>query len=448
MRERLIEFVQRLRRSGIRISIAESLDATRAIEAAGIEPEVFREALSATLIKDEAERALFLELFAEYFAAPPLPGGSGGRRRRKPGQPAGSGDGHGRTGQAAPSAGGMGGIGSTPERSASVAAPPTQRAAAPPIEDASSRPGRTDTAASDPRRYDVTPKKAARGDHDRTRRSKTQRPAEAVPAEREDAASAAAPRPGATAAAPGPAAVRARRVADLVRRPFRDMSEHEVDEAREAARELGRRFEARWSRREVQRRRGRPDFRRTIRASLAHGGAMIDVKYRGRRPGRPRLIALCDVSWSVSRASELLLAILAGAQGAFTGIERFAFVDRLVGVDYLSGHLAPEGPIDLHARSDHGAVLCELETRHADAIDRSTVLLVLADARSNRRPARADALRRLAGRARAVVWAVPESRERWNTGDSALAAYSPWCDLVVEATSLGGLMRALRAVER
>ena len=58
---------------------------------------------------------------------------------------------------------------------------------------------------------------------------------------------------------------------------------------------------------------------------------------------------------------------------------------------------------------------------------------------------RADALARLRHRARGVVFAVAEPRVRWNTGDSALAAYAPHCDLLLETVSLGELLRALRA---
>ena len=155
-------------------------------------------------------------------------------------------------------------------------------------------------------------------------------------------------------------------------------------------------------------------------------------------------MVLCDVSGSVARASDLLLALLAGCESAFCHVARFAYVDHLVPVDYEDGHLRPDGELDLYGYSDLGTVLTELEASRGERIDRRTVLLVLGDARNNRRPARADVLRRLARRARAVVWAVPEPQPRWNTGDSALASYAPSCDRVLEATSLAGLAAAVR----
>jgi uncharacterized protein with von Willebrand factor type A (vWA) domain len=72
-------------------------------------------------------------------------------------------------------------------------------------------------------------------------------------------------------------------------------------------------------------------------------------------------------------------------------------------------------------------------------------MLVVGDARNNRRPPRADLLRAVRERVQRLVWLVPEPRARWNTGDSVLDRYAPACDAVVETESLGALLSALRA---
>src|SRR6202011_443155 len=82
LRDELLRFVNEIRSAGVRVSIAETLDAMNAISAAGLERAPMREALAATLIKDEDDRHVFDELFARFFG--------GGRspiddRRRKRG---------------------------------------------------------------------------------------------------------------------------------------------------------------------------------------------------------------------------------------------------------------------------------------------------------------------------------------------------------------------------
>src|SRR5439155_26169790 len=83
--EGLHHFVQTLRgRGGVEVSVAESLDALVAVAAVGVEREAMREALAAALVKHEADRPVFDQLFDEAF---PLVGGAEGaeegRRRRR-----------------------------------------------------------------------------------------------------------------------------------------------------------------------------------------------------------------------------------------------------------------------------------------------------------------------------------------------------------------------------
>ncbi|HJW67497.1 MAG TPA: hypothetical protein VJ419_06885, partial [Gaiellaceae bacterium] len=78
MRKRLLEFAQTLRVNGLPVSVAETMDAVTAVAAAGVERETLREALAATLVKDEDERPTFDRLFDAAF---PL-----GRAMRPPGR--------------------------------------------------------------------------------------------------------------------------------------------------------------------------------------------------------------------------------------------------------------------------------------------------------------------------------------------------------------------------
>ena len=82
LREQLGRFIAQLRNAGLRVSVAESIDAMNAVAAAGLARDRMREALAATLVKDEADRAPFDEAFGRFFAAP----ATGPGRRRHPDQ--------------------------------------------------------------------------------------------------------------------------------------------------------------------------------------------------------------------------------------------------------------------------------------------------------------------------------------------------------------------------
>ena len=383
MRERIHVFVQALRARGMEISVAEALDAMRAVAAAGVEREVLREALAACLVKDESDRPTFDPLFDELFPAVGAAGEEGRRRRRAKGPGGG----------AVPTGTGRGASGEGRAR----AGPP------PEPETASGR---------------QAPRAGATGR-----------------AERLSAERAAAPdRSG-----------RMARIRELLALPFREFTSRDVEEARDLVRELGARLRGRLARRERAAHRGRLDVRRTLRAATSTGGIPLQLRFRARRPGRPDLVALCDLSGSVAAASELLLGLLAPAAGYFRRVHLFAYVDRLCPVSIERGHVAPGGPLDLHARSDFGRVLEELFAERA-LLTRTTLLLVLGDARNNRLPPRAPRLRAIRDRVARIVWLVPEPRARWDTGDSVLGLYRPACAAVLECTDLAALVRAVRQV--
>src|SRR5205807_6762227 len=71
------------------------------------------------------------------------------------------------------------------------------------------------------------------------------------------------------------------------------------------------------------------DVRRTMRASLETGGVPIRLKYRPRRPRRPEIFVLCDVSTSVTSASTFFLSVLHALHDTFRKLRSFVFIERI-----------------------------------------------------------------------------------------------------------------------
>jgi uncharacterized protein with von Willebrand factor type A (vWA) domain len=68
-------------------------------------------------------------------------------------------------------------------------------------------------------------------------------------------------------------------------------------------------------------------------------------------------------------------------------------------------------------------------------------VIVLGDARTNYHDPCVAALKAVGERAGHVFWLNPEPRSAWNSGDSVIARYQPYCDAVHECRSI----RQLRA---
>jgi uncharacterized protein with von Willebrand factor type A (vWA) domain len=181
------------------------------------------------------------------------------------------------------------------------------------------------------------------------------------------------------------------------------------------------------------------DVRRTMRASLQTGGVPVELKYRPRRPRRPELYVLCDVSTSVTSASVFFLSVLHALHDSFRRMRSFVFVERISEVTdvftnersfkAVSDAISKDaGVADVSGYTDYGRVWREFLQLVEDDLHPRATVIVLGDARTNGRDPRADIFAHIAERAGRTFWLNPEPRLYWNYGDSVIAAYEQFCD--------------------
>ena len=159
-----------------------------------------------------------------------------------------------------------------------------------------------------------------------------------------------------------------------------------------------------------------------------------------RKPHRPDLVILCDLSTSVSGFSRFTILLVQALAGQFRRVRILGFVNRVADLtDEVLG-AAPGSDLsgafdDLsrmtrwHRNSDYGAVLADVVENHLDAIGHRTAVLVLGDARSNHTDPQLDLLREIAARARHVSWLNPEPSRMWGSGDSVALRYAEIVDM-------------------
>src|SRR5438445_719145 len=214
---------------------------------------------------------------------------------------------------------------------------------------------------------------------------------------------------------------------------------------------------ARVAHRRHLRRHGRLDARRTIRRSLSAGGVPLEPAFRYPRVSKPDLYLLCDVSGSVAEFAQFTLSLLYAMSDEFPRIRSFAFVDGIDEVTALleeSAHrldvrylLARASVVRADGHSDYGSVFGTFwDVYGRGALGPRTTVLVTGDARNNYRRPGLDALRAIKERARRVYWLNPERRREWNTTDSIVAAYAPYCDGVFEVRNLRQLADFVRGL--
>jgi uncharacterized protein len=181
------------------------------------------------------------------------------------------------------------------------------------------------------------------------------------------------------------------------------------------------------------------DVRRTMRASLETGGVPLRLRYRPKRPRRPEIYVLCDVSTSVTSASVFFLSVLHALHDSFRKLRSFVFIERISEVTEVFEHerdfrviaerISSEGGVaDVSGYTDYGRVWLELLAEISDDLDPRSTVIVLGDARTNGREPHADVFGQVSERAGRLFWLNPEPKLYWNYGDSVMSAYEPYCD--------------------
>jgi uncharacterized protein with von Willebrand factor type A (vWA) domain len=119
----------------------------------------------------------------------------------------------------------------------------------------------------------------------------------------------------------------------LQKKDFAQMTAAEIAAAKEAIARLALPLDKVRTRRLAPNRHGHIiDVRRTLRASMKAGGALIDLRYLGPRMKEPPIVALLDISGSMSEYTRLFLHFLHAVTDARKRVTTFLFGTRLTNV--------------------------------------------------------------------------------------------------------------------
>jgi uncharacterized protein len=226
------------------------------------------------------------------------------------------------------------------------------------------------------------------------------------------------------------------------------LSRSEIALAQSAVKSLALKLKARLVRRQKSKRRGQLNPRVTLRKNLSTGGVPMVPYFRARRPQRPDVVVLCDVSDSVRNASRLMLLFAATLQSLFSRVRSFIFVSELGEATRFFKDTEPEEAIDavmnsdvisMNSNSNYGHAFVTFLKRELGTLSRKTTVFVIGDGRNNFNSNGLSSLEALKRKAKRVVWLCTEPRSNWGFGDSEMLKYEKAVNQVVIVQSLGDL---------
>jgi uncharacterized protein len=233
-------------------------------------------------------------------------------------------------------------------------------------------------------------------------------------------------------------------------KPLATLTRQELTRAEAAVRALAQKLKARLVKRRRSRRRGQLNPLRTLRKNISAGGIPMVPQFRSRRPERPDVVVLCDVSDSVRTTSKLMLLFTWTLQSLFARVRTFIFVSELGEVTRIVKEARAEEALDLAAssgvisvaaNSNYGRALAQFARVHLGSVTRRTTVLIIGDGRNNFHAPNTWALEDLTRKAKRVVWIATEPATNWGSGDSEMATYARAVSQVVVVRTLDDLTR-------
>jgi len=196
--------------------------------------------------------------------------------------------------------------------------------------------------------------------------------------------------------------------------------------------------------------RGKLHVIRTIQKNYRHGMVPFLLSLRRKRKEKPRLVVLCDVSYSVSHATRFMLLLLHTLQNRFMDVRSFIFNKELAEITPMLRNMPvnclletiDKGEIvNLDDNTDYGNVFVKFKERHLENMRGKPAIIIMGDGRNNYNESNGFALEEMREKAGYMLWLTPEDRDIWYRGDCLLELYGKLCDRVETASNIDELSR-------
>lgn len=241
-------------------------------------------------------------------------------------------------------------------------------------------------------------------------------------------------------------------VTNRMRKDLRDLVQAEdIAAAQRVAERLGAALRDRRSRRRKAAFKGNKlNFRKVIRQSLATGGEPLRLPMRKRPDRNFKIVALCDVSGSMTVYSQVFLSFVAGLMRADPKADAYLFHTRLVRITEAlrdKDAMRAIGRLSLMADgfgggSKIGGCLAQFADTYAKRfVDGRSVVLILSDGFDTGSPETlSTALSRLRRRGCRIIWLNPlKGWREYAPVAGGMAAALPWLDHFAAANTLADL---------
>lgn len=188
------------------------------------------------------------------------------------------------------------------------------------------------------------------------------------------------------------------------------------------------------------------DYKATMANSIKYYGEPMKLYYKKPIIKKYKLICIMDISGSVSKYLKLLTSFLYEINAVFNGgVHIFGFVSDLIDFTEVfnkeSLDIAVENTKGHRGYSSYYKALSDFNDDYLKIVDKNTIVIFFGDARNNKNNDGLDYLNAIKERCKSIVWLNPETKEKWNNGDSIIGKYEQCIDQLHEILEVDDLVK-------
>lgn len=234
---------------------------------------------------------------------------------------------------------------------------------------------------------------------------------------------------------------------------FNQLTQQEIARVKEEVEKLAQKLNDALCAKRKKANRGHIDIKKTIRDSMRYGGIPFAIGKKNPAKKKGSVIAVCDISSSVSYAAQFMILLLYRLQNRFSKIRTFVFIRHSYEISrYFETYpmekallkATQDHNIGMGQPSNYGASFKSFFQTYESALTKDTTLLILGDGQNNFNDPMTEHFEKMAQKVERTIWLNPEEEKFWYSSSNSIRHYQPFCDQMIECATLEQLSEFTR----
>ena len=242
---------------------------------------------------------------------------------------------------------------------------------------------------------------------------------------------------------------------DITEKDIGSLNFEELQKVQEIVKKMAKKIMVKQSRKEKISKKGRVDIKGTIKRSITEGTICSNLQFKKRKNTKNNLVVLCDISGSVYLYVDFMLQMTLGIKKSFKNVQTYVFVDKIKNINYILDKEPESINAELEKIVFGGSLGYATDYTNSfreflgedNILNKNTILIIMGDAENtNIEDKGYKEFKQISSLCKATYWLNPKQKENWYNGISCLEEYKKNCTNVFECSTIKQLEQFIKNI--